>query len=368
MPHSLIHAIPWSHEVLSFGKLANDALRRKDGDIENVGYSYGFEKPEHAFKTRLGQPNRDVDKPCMHALMHPPIPSSVHMRLGRGGLAMWDTLAHLMPPHHAAVVLVWIAGVVCCFPHPQNLIAGFAMRTLGLFKCKDLGRRWDLFSSGYRARTSNSAPVQASPSVKAYVEREAGDGVSSWDDVFELRRTEMETGERIPFEELPASISSLLEASQYNAQYWAQPPAQPAHESPLAAAASIMASRGCHAANASMKSLKETYSLPHIPHCLEGGREALDELAKNVLKRRRKSDETLGKYWGSALARASDSQRQAFDTEYSALKIKQSIVDGGAVLPHSNARHRLPAHALSSGPPPLPSFLAALVVNNHGRL
>ena len=166
-----------------------------------------------------------------------------------------------------------------------------------------------------------------------------------------MRRSEMASGELLSFDKLPASICSMLEAHSYGAQYWAQPPAQPKFESPLAAAAAITSSQGAYASNASMASLKDKHSLPHTPRKRERGRETLDDFALEVLKRPKLAKETDGQYWGAALTRASDLQRQAFDITYGALGPKQGLVDGGAPLalaPPTPSPHTAP---LSLHPP-----------------
>ena len=229
-----------------------------------------------------------------------------------------------------------MADTVCCFPHPQNLIAGFAARIGCIGMAKDYGRQWDLFSSGWVARERNACPTRVMPSLAAYIARQAM-GPASFLDEIELRRAEMDSGTLVPFDDVPVSIRSTLEAAGYDAQYWLQEQATPRKfESPLAAAAALLASRGAYASNRAMKSLKETHSLPHTPRKRERGRETLDDFAVEVLKRPKLPTETDGRYWGAALTRASDLQRQALDITYGALGPKQAIVDGcrdGGALP-----------------------------------
>ena len=213
-----------------------------------------------------------------------------------------------------------MADTVCCFPHPQNLVAGFAARIGCIGKAKDYGRQWDLFSSGWVARESNACPTGAMPSLAAYVARQAM-GPASFLDEIELRRGEMDSGTLVPFDDVPVSIRSTLEAAGYDAQYWLQEQATPRKfESPLAAAAALLASRGAYASHRAMNTLKETHSLPHTPRKRDRGRETLDDFAVEVLKRPKLASETDAKYWGLALTRASDSQRQAFDITYGALE------------------------------------------------
>ena len=45
----LIVAVPWSSEILAFGRLANEALRSALGSVSEVGDLYGLGAPRYAF-------------------------------------------------------------------------------------------------------------------------------------------------------------------------------------------------------------------------------------------------------------------------------------------------------------------------------
>ena len=187
--------------------------------------------------------------------------------------------------------------------------------------------------------------------------REAGGGPWSLDDAIELRRAEMDSGTFIPFDELPAPICSMLEASNYGAAYWDKPSPERDFESPLAAAAKLTSSRGAYASQKAMKALVTEHELPFTPRKREGAREALDELGDKVHKRPKLATETDGKYWGSALAKASTSQRQTFDEVYNVCPIKQSVLDGGAspLLALTRPAYAPPSHSSLRPHPPRPA-------------
>ena len=161
----LIVAVPWSSEILAFGRLANEALRSALGSVSEVGDLYGLGAPRYAFTA----------------------PKS--------------------------------GTTVCCFVHPQNLLATWS----GEDDATEFCRIFDAFASRLCVREGLPAPRL---SLVKWIASEV-ESLSPLQRRFahlgQLRSVEKRTGVLKPFDELPEYAKIALVAMGKGNTYWARP-------------------------------------------------------------------------------------------------------------------------------------------------
>jgi hypothetical protein len=161
----LIVAVPWSSEILAFGRLANEALRSALGSVSVVGDLYGLGAPRYAFTA----------------------PKS--------------------------------GTTVCCFVHPQNLLTTWS----GEDDATEFCRIFDAFASRLCVREGLPAPRL---SLVKWIASEV-ESLSPLQRRFahlgQLRSVEKRTGVLKPFDELPEYAKIALVAMGKGNTYWARP-------------------------------------------------------------------------------------------------------------------------------------------------
>ena len=185
----LIAEIPWSTEILSFGGLANEALRSALGSVSEVGDLYGLGAPRYAFTAPKSE------------------------------------------------------TTVCCFVHPQNLMASWSGEDDATKFC----RIFDAFASCLCVREGLPAPRL---SLVRWVASEA-ESLSPLQKRFahigQLRNVEKRTGELKPFNELPDYAKMALVAMGKGNDYWARPATEwEGYASPVSAILSTNGEIGGH--------------------------------------------------------------------------------------------------------------------------
>ena len=234
----LIVAVPWSSEILAFGRLANEALRSALGSVSEVGDLYGLGAPRYAFTA----------------------PKS--------------------------------GTTVCCFVHPQNLLTTWS----GEDDATEFCRIFDAFASRLCVREGLPAPRLSLVKWSASDRESLSPLQRRFAHLGQMRSVEKRTGVLKPFDELPEYAKIALVAMGKGNTYWARPATEwEGYASPVFAVLSTngviggkatVASHGLQMANGGKASSKKA------------GLSALEAGGMNKEDLARVTDEEARQAWG----------------------------------------------------------------------